>query len=382
MLIAAGRHVEALEALEREYARGGVTPLELAHAIRDSGLAENSRNYRLREVELLTNGKAESEARTRLADWTRSHSDDTEAYRQLAKLAVAAKDWDEAAGALARLVDLAPAEGAVAAALDLSIACEKLADPARAIPALERAKSLVSGHEELEQQLFKNYANAGMHDRMGTLHLERSGRQTSDGARLDMLEQAATHFLEANAPSQALSALEQAEVLDPERLSVALGKVKALRQLDARERALEVLNEHFLPSRHQRDKDRYRLFEELAMLHLEQDELTEALEALTQAHKLDRAQPRVALMLGLVAADLDDIAAASSALRSAVAAPKGPDTKSSLTATERASAYIELCRMQLLRGSQATARQMFDRAVEEDPNHHLISSLAHAMQRH
>lgn len=381
MLILAGRHVEALEALEREHARGGVSPLELAHAIRDSGLAENSRNYRLREVELLIAAKSEPEARVRLADWTKTHSDDVDAYRLQAKLAVGAKEWAEAADALARLAELATAEGAVAASLDLSIACEKLADPARAIPALERAKSLVSAHEELEQRLLKTYANAGMHDRMAFLHLERSHRPSADGARLDMLEQAATHFFEANLPSQALSALEQAEALDPERLSVALAKVKALRLLDSRTHALEVLNDHAAPSRHQRDKDRYRLFEELATLHLEQDELVEAFDALSQAHKLDRAQPRVALLLGLVAADLDDVATASSALRAAVAAPRTHE-KQALTANERASAYLELSRMQLLRGSQTTARQMLDKAIEEDPNHHLINALAQAMQRH
>ncbi len=381
LLIIAGRHVEALEALEREHARGGVSPLELAHAIKDSGLAENSRNYRLREVDLLIAAKAEQVARERLVDWTRTHSDDAEAYRLHAKLAVGAKNWSEAADALARLVELAPAEGAVAAALDLSIACEKLADPARAIPALERAKSLVAEHEELEQRLLRTYENAGLHDRMGALFLERSQRPTADGARLELLEQAATHFFEANAPSQALAALEQAEVLDPERLSIALSKVKALRLLDARGRALDVLNDHTAPNRHQRDKDRYRLFEELATLHLEQDELMEAFDALAQAHKLDRAQPRIALLLGLVAADLDDVATASTALRAAVAAPKTNDGKA-LSATERASAYIELSRMQLLRGSQTTARQMLDKAIEEDPNHHLVSALAQAMQRH
>jgi golgin subfamily B member 1 len=382
LLIVAGRHVEALEALEREHARGGVSSLELAHAIKDSGLAEDSRPYRLREVELLISANVEQEARARLADWTETHPDDAEAFRQRAKLAVNAKEWNDAADALARLVDLAPAEGAVAAALDLSIACEKLADPARAIPALERAKSLVTDHEELEQRLLRTYENAGLHDRIGALHLERSQRPAADGDRVDLLERAAVHFIAANAPSQALVALEQAEGLDPERLSIALAKIKALRLLDARARALDVLNEHVASNRHARDKDRYRLFEELAELHLEQDELMEAFDAFTQAHKLERAQPRIALMLGLVAADLDDVATASSALRAALAAVKTNDNKPALSASERASAYVELARLQLIRGSQTTARQMLDRAIEEDPKHHSVVALVQAMQRH
>lgn len=382
LLILAGRHVEALEALEREHARGGVSSLELAHAIKDSGLAEGSRSYRLREVELLISAKAEAEARSRLADWTASHADDADAYRHLAKLAVNAKAWEDAAQALARLVELATAEGAVAAALDLSIACEKLGDLSRAIPALERAKALVPGHEELELRLLKTYSVAELHDRMGSLYLERATRSAADGQRLELLELAAEQFFAANLPTQALAALDQAEALDPERLSTALSKVRALRLLDARPRALELLNDHVSGNRHARDRERYRLFEELAAMHLEQDALFEALDALSQAHKLERTQPRIALMLGLVAADLDDVATASSALRTAVSASKTNDDKPALTASERASAYAELCRLQLLRGSQTTARQMLDRAIEEDPNHHSVVALVQAMQRH
>jgi golgin subfamily B member 1 len=382
LLIVAGRHVEALEALEREHARGVVSSLEMAHAIKDSGLGEDSRSYRLREIELLIAAQAEPEARARLTDWTRTHADDAEAYRQQAKLAVSAKAWQEAAGALARLVDLAPPEGAVAAALDLAIACERLGDSARAIPALERARSFVPDHEELELQLLKSYEDAGLHDRIGALFLERSQRPAAEAERVDLLERAADHFFEANSPSQALAALERADALDPERLSIALSRVKALRLLDARVRALEVLNQHLVSSRHARDRDRYRLFEALATLHLEQDELHEAFEALSQAHKLERAHPRIALLLGLVASDLDDVATASNVLRAAVAAAKTNDDRWALSASERASAYAELSRLQLTRGSQTTARQMLDKAIEEDPNHHLVVALTQAMQRH
>lgn len=381
LLIAAGRHVEAIEALEREHARGEVSSLELAHAIRDSGLATDSRNYRLREVELLIAARADQEARARLAEWTKEHNDDAEALRLQAKLAVSAKAWLDAAELLARLVDIEPAEGAVAAALDLSIACEKLADPARAIPALERAKSLLPGHDELEQRLLKTYDNLGMHDRMGALFVERSQR-ASDAPRVELLESAAAQFSLANAPARALAAIEQAEQIDPDRLSIVLAKVKALRQLDSKVPAFELLKQHLEPNRHAREKERYRLFEELALIHLEQDELYEAFDALVQAQKLERSQPRIALLLGLVAADLDDVGTASSALRTAVAATKPNDEKPALNATERANAYVELCRLQLIRGSQSTARQMLERATEENPNHHLIQTLARATQRH
>jgi Flp pilus assembly protein TadD len=198
----------------------------------------------------------------------------------------------------------------------------------------------------------------------------------------EQLECAATQFLEAHEPARALAAFEQAERIEPERLAIVLGEAKALRQLDSRPQALELLREHADPSRHVRDKERYRIFEELAAFHLEQDELFEALDALVQAQKLERSQPRIAWLLGMVAAELDDVATASSALRTALASIKANEEKPMLNPTERAAAYAELCRLQLIRGSQSTARQMLDRASEEDPNHHLVAALTQAMQRH
>jgi tetratricopeptide (TPR) repeat protein len=382
LLIKAGRHVEALEALEREHARGSVNSLELARAIRNSGLAEDSRQYRLREIELLVSSKADAEARERLDQWTALHPDDAEAHRLSAKLAVSAKQWPEAARSLTRVVELATAEGAVAAALDLSIVCEKLTDLPRAIPALERAKALVPNHDELEQRLLKTYEAAGLHGNIGALLLERSQRAQRADERQQLLESAADHFFAAQTPERALEALEMAEAIDPDRLRTVLAKVRALRMIHSRERALELLNTHITSGRHARDRERYRMFDELAALHLEQDELVEACEALSQAHKLERANLRIALQLGLVAADLDDIATASSALRIAVAATRSADGNIALTRSERAAAYAELSRMQWIRGSQATARQMLDRAIEEDPDHHLVQALVSSMQRH
>ena len=381
LLIRAGRQEEALAALEREHVRGTVSSLELATLIRELEMAQDSRALRFREIELLLSAKAEGDARERLAEWLRKHDDDVDGFRELARLAVKARSWQEAAQALSRLVQIDKPEGMVAAALDLAIACDKLSEPARAIPSLEQAKRSVAEHAELEQRLLKSYEATEMHDRIAALYVEQSERPKAAMQRASLLEQAANHFLLANLPSQALVNLDAALALDPERLSLVVAKLHALREMSERERAIELVLEHLTGNRHSRNKERYRLFEELGNLHLEQDDLVEAFEAFAQAHKLDRAQPRIALMLGLVAADLDDAATASGALRAAVAAVRPHDNNLLLTPGERAAAYAELSRLQFLRGSQSTARQFFDKAVEEDPNHHAVINLARAMSR-
>jgi tetratricopeptide (TPR) repeat protein len=263
----------------------------------------------------------------------------------------------------------------------LAIACDKTGEPARAIPALERAKEYVSVHDELEQRLLKSYEATKRFDLMARLFVERSGRPNNESKRATLLERAANYFLEANLPSAAAECLDQALALEPDRLPLILTKIRALRTSGDVEAAFVLAQDQIGNSKHSRNKERYRLYEALAHLHLENDELIEAFEALVQAHKLDRTHPRIAWLLGLVAADLDDIATASSALRSAVSAPRSTDDTKGLSPSERAAAYAELSRLQLLRGSQSTARQFFDKATEEDPNHHAVIQLSRALQR-
>src|SRR5690606_7336307 len=64
---------------------------------------------------------------------------------------------------------------------------------------------------------------------------------------------------------------------------------------------------------------RVAAFWELATLYLGEDEIKEAYEVLTQAQKLERRNGEVALLLGMLALDLDDEKTAGRALRSVTA---------------------------------------------------------------
>ncbi|MGC4069561.1 MAG: hypothetical protein QM784_33880 [Polyangiaceae bacterium] len=380
LLARAGRHEDALIVLEREYSRGKVSALELASAIEESGLSRSSRALRFREVELLVVARAEDRARGKLKDWIATHADDAEAHRELARLSVKGNVWEDAINALARLVRIDTPEGSVAAALNLAISCDEVGEKSRAVESLEWAFRIAPTHEELEQRLLKSYDAVGMHEPMANVFLARSQRVATDKERTFALEKAAEQYLLAGAPAKAEECIDRATELAPDRLSLVLAKLRALRALGRRGEALALVQEHTASTRHVREKERYRLFEALAELHLDEDELVEASEALTQAHRLDRSQPRVALLLGLVAADLDDIATASSALRAAVTS-RSEDQKPTLTSSERAAAYAELARLQLIRGSQSTARQFLEKAIEEDAMHHAVQQISPALQR-
>src|SRR5690606_30927139 len=56
----------------------------------------------------------------------------------------------------------------------------------------------------------------------------------------------------------------------------------------------------------------------LGRLHLEDDELLEAYEALTRAFEMDKTHAETALLLGLLALDLDQLSVANRTLRTVI----------------------------------------------------------------
>jgi lipopolysaccharide biosynthesis regulator YciM len=102
--------------------------------------------------------------------------------------------------------------------------------------------------------------------------------------------------------------------------------------------------------------------------HLAADELVEALDALSQAHRLDKSDTQVSFLLGLVALDLDRVDVASAALRAFVAtrAPVVSSTTDEPSPVSRA--YFHLAVIEHTRGDDGAARRMVSRAMEESPN--------------
>jgi len=194
--------------------------------------------------------------------------------------------------------------------------------------------------------------------------VEDAQNEAAPAARAELLERAGLSLLEVGLAEQALGPLEQARALAPEKPSLALGLARALSKAGRSADAVSRLNEVVKAHKSARDPDHMRIHEEIARIHLEADELVEAYEALTVAHRLDRGNLRIALMLGLVAHDLDELTVAGNALRIVVVASRG---EGGLSPAERSNAYFYLGFMQYLKGSDANARQMAHKAVEEDP---------------
>jgi predicted Zn-dependent protease len=362
-LAAAGRQAEALESLERIHERGGLQTAELLSAIERSGLAGGKR-WAMREIALLTESGQRERARQRLNEWLSRNGEDVEALRELGRLCGAERDWPEAVAAYERLLRLESGANAVEAVQKLADACERAGQPERALPELERIDAAQPGQAPIHTLLRRIYTDTKQHEKLARLLALEAGAAGTPAARAELFAQAGQRWLEADMPEQALAALEEARALLPERVSLALSFAQALARAGRSDQAANCLLDAIKAHKSPRDPERLRLFEELARIHLEADELAEAYDVLSQAHRADRSHLRIALMLGLVAFDLDELSVAGNALRVVTVAARG---EGGLRAAERSSAYYYLAWMQYLKGSDASARQMAHKAVEEDP---------------
>jgi lipopolysaccharide biosynthesis regulator YciM len=219
-------------------------------------------------------------------------------------------------------------------------------------------------HAELRRRLERLYVTSGQHERLARLLLTELDAATAPAKRLETLLRASELFLEARAAEAARETLEQALPLAPGKLQIQLLLARAENASGASDEAVARLEALALAPKGLKAPEIASVFEELAKLRLERDELIEAFDALVQAHRLNRASLRVAWLLGVTAMDLDDHRTAASALRLVTAAPKATVE---LTPSERAIAYRELGMIELSRGAAASAQKLLKKALQEDP---------------
>jgi tetratricopeptide (TPR) repeat protein len=369
----------ALELRESLHQKGALGHEELIAAIAASGLSATLRHWAFREIELLNKHRGSERARQRLLDWLAGHPDDVEALRELARSAKASRQWPDAIRACERLLEIErESAGSLALALELSDVCERAGEPARALPELERLLPANQAHPELRRRLERLYVTSGQHERLARLLLTELDPGTAPARRLETLLRAGELLLEAGAPEAARETLDQALSLAPGKLQIQLLLARAESASGASDEAVARLETVALAPKGLKAPEIAAVFEALAKLRLERDELVEAYEALVQAHRLNRASLRVAWLLGVTAMDLDDHRTAASALRLVTAAPKA---SAELTPAERAVAYRELGLIELSRGATASAQKLLKKALQEDPANAQVLALEASLHR-
>jgi tetratricopeptide (TPR) repeat protein len=177
----------------------------------DKGEWAAARLATLRLVELHGQLGEADRAREMLADWVEREPNDAAALRMLAEMNVASEQWEQAAAAFTRLIELEQGEAQLAAALRLAEACEKLGRPADARDGLEAVYKRNPDAEPLRAHLRRLYEHAGAHQELAELYLADAQHAPDDATRFDRLRRAGELLLTGvNDATAAVEPLERA----------------------------------------------------------------------------------------------------------------------------------------------------------------------------
>jgi hypothetical protein len=236
---------------------------------------------------------------------------------------------------------------------------------------------------ELSSELCKLCSKAGKLDRAAKLLRLEADRERQPSKRAALLVEAAQllHDLGQNAAACGLA--EEARALDATSADAVLVLAKLALASGEREQALALLTTHAEAKERRRGKPLARVLRLTADLRLERDELAEALALLTEAHQLDKTDLDTALLLGLLAIDLDRLETAASALRVLIAQRElGTREGAAARSPNLAEAYLQLARIEQHYGKKTNAKRMALRALEESPGlapaQYLLSELGGA----
>ncbi|RYZ10175.1 MAG: tetratricopeptide repeat protein [Myxococcales bacterium] len=187
--------------------------------------------------------------------------------------------------------------------------------------------------------------------------------------RAALLVEAAELRLAAGDVESARELADEARAVDPASAEATL--VLARLRLGAGDRtaARALLDDYLGSKERRRGKGLSRCLRLAADLWLEQDELAEALPLLTEAHQLDKTDLDTALLLGLLAIDMDRLETAAGALRVLIAQrEQGAREGAEARALDFARGYFQLARIEQHHGKKTNAKRMALRALEENPH--------------
>jgi Flp pilus assembly protein TadD len=201
--------------------------------------------------------------------------------------------------------------------------------------------------------------------------IAEADKPENDERRTDLLLRAAQLLLdEAHAPAEALDVVELVRSQSPQdldglllwaRVQVALGRANhALIML------YEAAEQH--PDKHSAALAGVHLA--IGKAHLAVDEIVEAFDALDGGFAIDWRTGDIAMLLAMVALDLDDEKTAERAFSAVTTLPpRKPNASPGADGATKAIAYYHLASMAFRKGDFAKARRLAGKAASGDPGH-------------
>ncbi|HEY5146921.1 MAG TPA: tetratricopeptide repeat protein, partial [Polyangiaceae bacterium] len=361
------RHVDALLALhQRVLAKQA--PLSAQSGGRLPATADV---YAIRVVDVLLHAKRLDDARReleRLLERSPNHADGLE---RMAAIRGASGEWALALETYKKLLPVAEAGGdrdlLVRVVLAMADVCERAGDPGAARDWLEKALVQAPESHELMQRLERVCEFTGDFARLAHLLSSHAERHDVPAERTRLFVRAGNLLLDsARDPAGARAVAERARAVDADSLEAILLWATAVRQLGQPREAIGVLEEATAKARGKRTPLLARAHLETAKAHLALDEIAEGFDSLKAGFGMDWRNTEIAMLLGLVAIDLDDDKLAERAL-SGLTASSSRDAAAD--AALQAGAFYRLALMAQAKGDRGKAKRMASRALGIDASH-------------
>jgi tetratricopeptide (TPR) repeat protein len=321
------------------------------------------------------------------------------ALEAVARMAEKREDWERAAGALARLVDLCTDATGVAWALRLAAAREKSGDAEGAEQALRRGLDLEPGNADLRGMLRSRYEKAGKWVELAGLLVgdadliaaanpdakvlapeppKNTGRSIPpQGAsvapppvvpapvvdQLKVLRAAADiHLQRRQRPDDAIPILERAAELVPHDRELLLALCDAYNAAQRGRDAAHVLEKVIASFGNRRTKELALYYHRLGRALAQLGDKDVALTQLDMAFKIDPGSVTVLRDLGVLAFESNDLDRAQKTFRALLLQRLDPQAGIS-----KGEVFYYLGEISVKLGDRAKAVQMFERAIENDP---------------
>jgi tetratricopeptide (TPR) repeat protein len=369
-----GMSGDALSDFEMAFAVGGAPHLQdYVQALKREALRAqppDDRPIKLKLAEVLCAGGFADAGRTHLTELLKRDGKDRVALAALAELEFREERWDAASATYRRLLPLEEGDALVDAALRLADACERASRLPDARSGLERAWKASPANAAVRARLEDLYEKTGAHVPLAQLVLAEASEHSDVSGRFALLMRAATLLLgqEGN-PAQAVQVLEEARTLRPEDDEGILLLGRAYLVEGRTPDALALFQSTVLMRKARRSKQLSAMHREISRIHLQEGDLTSALEALTRAFDMDLHNGEIALELGLLAKDLDEEELAARAFRSVTfMKAAGGAAGDGATPAAKGLSYFFLGQMARKSGDVRKARLLAQKAVIEYPN--------------
>jgi tetratricopeptide (TPR) repeat protein len=379
MLAELGKELDGLSDLERAYALDPTVRVEFVAALEQAAArAEPPEDgvLALKLVDVLEASGELENARARLADFLAHKPEDLAGFRRLATLDQRLGNAEEALITLERLAALETGSGLVEVALALADAAEKAERLDTARSALERALEVDPEHPGLRLRLEALYSASGAWRELGELLLQQAAVAPDEATRLALVLRAAEALLQPGGDAEtAVRVLEVARQDSPGSIEAAALLARSYAALGTASKGLEVLTSVAQANRGRRTKALSAVYEQIAAIHLEEGMLTDAQDALSKAFEADSKNARLALDLGRLALELEDVEAAQRAFRAVtIMRPPGADGGGALP-EEKADANYYLAVMASKQGDPRKARVLVSKALADSAHHEAARQL-------